>query len=150
MSWLERVPSYKEQQQKLKDRELATYGFLGYPLLQTADVAVYRANAVPVGQDQVAHLELSREIVRRFNHLYGGGREVLPEPRPLLAPVPKILGLDGRKMSKSLGNTVDPLKVMETYGADIIRLWALSVDFTEDHRIGLSGKSRSKTNPESS
>lgn len=104
--WLERVPTYKEQREQLTDRDLSNFGFLGYPLLQTADVVVYKAQAVPVGQDQVAHLELSREIVRRFNNLYGGGREVLPEPRPLLAPVPKILGLDGRKMSKSYGNAI--------------------------------------------
>ena len=112
--WLERVPTYKEQKEQLTDRDLSNFGFLGYPLLQTADVAVYRANAVPVGQDQVAHLELSREIVRRFNHLYGGGREVLPEPRPLLAPVPKILGLDGRKMSKSYGNALQLDEAEET------------------------------------
>ena len=104
--WLERVPTYKEQREQLTDKDLSNFGFLGYPLLQTADVVIYKANAVPVGQDQVAHLELSREIVRRFNTLYGGGREVLPEPRPLLAPVPKILGLDGRKMSKSYNNAI--------------------------------------------
>ncbi len=105
--WLERVPTYKEQKEQLTERDLSNFGFLGYPLLQTADVAVYRANAVPVGQDQVAHLELSREIVRRFNNLYGkDGRDVLVEPRPLLAEVPKILGLDGRKMSKSYNNAI--------------------------------------------
>jgi tryptophanyl-tRNA synthetase len=106
--WLERVPTYKEQKEQLSDRDLSNFGFLGYPLLQTADVAVYKAEAVPVGQDQVAHLELSREIVRRFNNLYSkDGVEVLPEPRPLLAEVPKILGLDGRKMSKSYGNAIE-------------------------------------------
>ena len=106
--WLERVPTYKEQQQNLAGKDLSTYGFLGYPLLQAADVAVYRANAVPVGQDQVAHLELSREIVRRFNHLYApeGGPRLLPEPQPLLTEIPKILGLDGRKMSKSFNNAI--------------------------------------------
>lgn len=106
--WLERVPTYKEQKEQLTDRDLSNFGFLGYPLLQTADVAVYKANAVPVGQDQVAHLELSREIVRRFNGLYSkDGAELLPEPKPLLTEVPKILGLDGRKMSKSYGNAIE-------------------------------------------
>lgn len=103
ISWLERVPSYKEMKNELKDRDLSTYGFLGYPLLQTADVAIYNGNYVPVGQDQVAHLELSREILRRFNHLYG---EIFVEPQPLLTPSPKVPGLDGRKMSKSYGNSI--------------------------------------------
>ncbi|HKX12076.1 MAG TPA: tryptophan--tRNA ligase [bacterium] len=103
ISWLERVPSYKELKNELKDRDLSTYGFLGYPLLQTADVAIYNGNYVPVGQDQVAHLELSREILRRFNHLYG---ETFVEPQPLLTPSPKVPGLDGRKMSKSYGNSI--------------------------------------------
>src|SRR5436305_13309595 len=104
IGWLERVPTYKEQQEQLRDKDLNTYGFLGYPVLQTADVAIYGADAVPVGQDQVAHLELSREIVRKFNHHYG---PVLVEPHPYLTDVPKILGLDGRKMSKSYGNAVE-------------------------------------------
>ena len=103
VSWLERVPSYKELKNELKDRDLSTYGFLGYPLLQTADVAIYNAHLVPVGQDQVAHLELSREVLRRFNHLYG---ETFVEPQPLLTPSPKVPGLDGRKMSKSYGNSI--------------------------------------------
>jgi len=103
ISWLERVPSYKELKNELKDRDLSTYGFLGYPLLQTADVAIYQANFVPVGQDQVAHLELSREVVRRFNHLYG---DTLLEPQSMLTESPKILGTDGRKMSKSYGNSI--------------------------------------------
>ncbi len=103
ISWLERVPSYKEMKNELKDRDLSTYGFLGYPLLQTADVAIYNGNYVPVGQDQVAHLELSREILRRFNHLYG---ETFVEPQPLLTPSPKVPGLDGRKTSKSYGNSI--------------------------------------------
>ena len=104
LSWLERVPSYKEQQQQLGDRDLSTYGFLGYPLLQAADIIVYKANAVPVGEDQAPHVELTREVVRRFNHLYG--REVFPEPKTLLTPTPRIPGTDGRKMSKSYGNFV--------------------------------------------
>jgi len=101
--WLERVPTYKEQQQNLKDRDLSTYGFLGYPLLQTADIIVYKAAAVPVGEDQAPHIELTREIVRRFNNFYG---PVFPEPKTLLTETPRIPGTDGRKMSKSYGNAV--------------------------------------------
>ena len=104
LSWLERVPSYKEQQQQLGDRDLSTYGFLGYPLLQTADIILYKADAVPVGEDQAPHIELTREIVRRFNHIYG--RPVFPEPKTLLTESPRIPGTDGRKMSKSYGNYV--------------------------------------------
>ena len=173
LGWLERVPSYKDQQAQLADRHLDTYGFLGYPLLQAADILIYRAGLVPVGEDQVAHVELTREVARRFNHLYGrepgfeekaeaaiakmgkkqarlyrdlrrryqergdeealevaralleeqqnltvgdrerlygylegGWRVILPEPEALLTPTPKMPGLDGRKMSKSYGNTV--------------------------------------------
>ena len=102
--WLERVPTYKEQQQELAAKDLSTLGFLGYPLLQTADIAMYDGRFVPVGEDQVAHLELSREAIRRFNGFYG---EVLVEPQPLLTPVPRLPGLDNRKMSKSYGNTID-------------------------------------------
>ncbi|MBI4263050.1 MAG: tryptophan--tRNA ligase [Acidobacteria bacterium] len=102
--WLERVPTYKEQREQLKEKDLSTLGFLGYPLLQTADIAMYDGRFVPVGEDQVAHLELSREVVRRFNQFYG---EVLVEPQPLLTAVPRLPGLDNRKMSKSYGNTID-------------------------------------------
>ena len=102
--WLERVPTYKEQQENLKDRDLSTFGFLGYPLLQTADVAIYDAKFVPVGEDQVAHLELSREVVRRFNNFFG---ETLHEPQPMLTKVSRLPGIDGdKKMSKSIGNTI--------------------------------------------
>ncbi len=104
LPWLERVPTFKEQQQEIKDRDLATYGFLGYPLLQTADIIMYKANWVPVGLDQVPHIEFSREVVRRFNNLYHV--EVFPEPQPKLTEVPKLPGLDGRKMSKSYNNTI--------------------------------------------
>jgi tryptophanyl-tRNA synthetase len=174
LGWLERVPTFKEQQDNMKDKDLSTYGFLGYPLMQTADILVYRANKVPVGEDQVSHLEISREIARRFNHIYGrepgfeekalaamkklGGKSakeyeafktafnqdgnsealekakalitaagsvsgaekemlqsfltgarkvILPEPGALLTPVSKLIGLDGRKMSKSYGNGID-------------------------------------------
>jgi len=104
IAWLERVPTYKEQQENLSHKDLSTYGFLGYPLLQTADIILYKANKVPVGQDQLPHLELSREIVRRFHHLYG--TTVFPEPDGLLSETPKVLGLDGRKMSKSYNNAI--------------------------------------------
>jgi tryptophanyl-tRNA synthetase len=109
LGWLERVPTYKEQQENLTGKDLSTYGFLGYPLLQAADILLYQAEHVPVGQDQVAHVELTREVARRFNHFYkpaAEGHEVLPEPEALLTPSPKLLGTDGRKMSKSYGNTI--------------------------------------------
>jgi tryptophanyl-tRNA synthetase len=93
LGWLERVPTYKEKQQELKDRDLSTYGFLGYPLLQTADIIIYRAKYVPVGVDQVPHLEISREIARRFNNFY---KEIFPEPDALLTAFPKVPGVDGR------------------------------------------------------
>ncbi|TVQ90466.1 MAG: tryptophan--tRNA ligase [Chromatiaceae bacterium] len=182
LGWLERVPSYKDQQERLREKDLATYGFLGYPLLQSADILIYRAGLVPVGEDQVAHVEITREVARRFNHIYGrepdfaakaevarrkmgkknarmfdelrrryqeqgdqeslnkarvlleeqanitigdrerllgylegGGRVILPEPRPLLTKAAKMPGLDGQKMSKSYGNTIalrdDPAEV---------------------------------------
>jgi len=101
--WLERVPTYKEQIEQLTDKDLSSIGFLGYPLLQTADVVMYDAHFVPVGDDQVPHLELSREVVRRFHNLYGN---VFVEPQPLLTPTPRLPGLDCRKMSKSYGNTI--------------------------------------------
>ena len=104
LSWLERVPTYKSQIEELKDKDLRTYGFLGYPVLQAADILIYKANLVPVGQDQLPHLELCREIARRFNYLYG---EVFPIPKEALTEVPVLPGLDGRKMSKSYGNTIN-------------------------------------------
>ncbi len=103
LGWLERVPTYKEKQQELKEKDLATYGFLGYPLLQTADIIIYRAKYVPVGIDQVPHLEISREIARRFNNIY---KEIFPEPEALLTEFPKVVGIDGRKMSKSYDNAI--------------------------------------------
>lgn len=103
LGWLERVPTYKEQLRQLEDREIATYGFLGYPVLQTADILGYEADTVPVGEDQLPHLELCREIVRRFNHLYGTS---LVEPQARLSQAPMLPGLDGRKMSKSYGNDI--------------------------------------------
>ena len=128
LGWLERVPTYKEQRENIKDKDLGTYGFLGYPVLQSADILIYRADVVPVGEDQVAHVELTREIARKFNLLYprsgwdrhfrqidvpGPSKEdqrlrdfVFPEPQSLLTIAPKLPGTDGRKMSKSYGNTI--------------------------------------------
>ena len=126
LPWLERVPTFEDQQAQIEDKDLNTYGFLGYPLLQTADIIVYRANHVPVGEDQASHLELSREIVRRFNNFYG---DVFPEPQPLFTATPKVPGLDGRKMSKSYGNTIGL-----TASADEIRALVMTM-FTDPNRI---------------
>ena len=116
LGWLERVPTYKEQQQNIRDKDLNTYGFLGYPLLQSADIMIYQAHFVPVGEDQVPHIEITREIARRFNGFYTrlikpGDPDprrtyVFPEPQALLTPSPKLPGTDGRKMSKSYGNSI--------------------------------------------
>lgn len=106
LGWLERVPTYKEQRENIRDKDLGTYGFLGYPVLQAADILMYKADVVPVGEDQVAHVELTREIARRFNGFYGKRGDVFPEPQSLLTPAPKLPGTDGRKMSKSYGNTI--------------------------------------------
>ena len=102
--WLERNPTYKEKQEQIADRDLATYGFLGYPVLQAGDILLYKADFVPVGKDQLPHLELTRELARRFNGLY---KAVFPEPQELLTSFPKVLGTDGRKMSKSYNNTIN-------------------------------------------
>jgi tryptophanyl-tRNA synthetase len=113
LGWLERVPTYKEQLDNLQGRDLHTYGFLGYPVLQAADILIYKAGYVPVGEDQVPHVELTREIARRFNQFYG---EVFPEPQSLLTPSPRLRGTDGRKMSKSYGNAIflsDPPEVVD-------------------------------------
>ena len=112
LGWLERVPTYKEQQVQIAEKDLTTYGFLGYPLLMATDILIYQADFVPVGQDQVAHVEVTREVARRFNHFYPGDVKqilagpILPEPQVLLTPSPKLPGTDGRKMSKSYGNTI--------------------------------------------
>ncbi len=132
LGWLERVPSYKEMQGNLAHKDLTTYGFLGYPVLMASDILLYQPKYVPVGNDQQAHVELTREIARRFNNFYKlDGREVLPEPDVLLTPSPKLPGTDGRKMSKSYGNTIllsDPeaevrkkLKTMTTDPARVRR-----------------------------
>ena len=110
--WLERNPTYKDQIEQLAHKDLATHGFLGYPVLQAADILMYKADGVPVGVDQVPHVEMTREIARRFNHLY---RPIFPEPEALLTEIPKLTGTDGRKMSKSYGNCIylsDPPEVM--------------------------------------
>jgi tryptophanyl-tRNA synthetase len=122
LGWLERVPTYKEQRENITEKDLSTYGFLGYPVLQAADILIYKGDFVPVGEDQVPHVELTREIARRFNQFYSrvertpnpagtglptsGLHLVFPEPQPLLTPTPKLPGTDGRKMSKSYGNTI--------------------------------------------
>lgn len=103
LPWLERNPTYKEMKQELADKDLSTFGFLGYPVLQAADIIMYKAHGVPVGVDQLPHIELTREIARRFNFLY---REIFPIPEPMLTEVPKLLGIDGRKMSKSYENSI--------------------------------------------
>ncbi len=132
LSWLERVPTYKEQQENLSSKDLSNIGFLGYPLLMASDILMYQPQFVPVGNDQTAHVELTREVARRFNQFYKlDGVEVLPEPKVLLTPSPKLPGTDGRKMSKSYGNTIlmtDPepvvrqkLKTMVTDPARIRR-----------------------------
>ena len=105
LGWLERNPTYKEQLREIRGRDLTTYGFLGYPVLQAADILLYKANKVPVGEDQLAHLELTREIVRRFKHLYKS--DIFPEPEAILAKEARILGTDRRKMSKSYGNAIN-------------------------------------------
>jgi tryptophanyl-tRNA synthetase len=101
--WLERNPTYKDQILQMSNKDLSTFGFLGYPVLQAADIIMYKANGVPVGVDQVPHVEITREIARRFNYFYG---EVFPEPESILTQTPKILGIDGRKMSKSYDNAI--------------------------------------------
>jgi tryptophanyl-tRNA synthetase len=132
VGWLERVPTYKDQQKNLTGKDLSNFGFLGYPVLMASDILLYQPKFVPVGNDQTAHVELTREVARRFNQFYKlDGREVLPEPQVLLTPSPQLPGTDGRKMSKSYGNTIqltDPepvvrqkLKTMVTDPARIRR-----------------------------
>ena len=132
LAWVERCPTYKEQLRELKEREITTYGFLGYPVLQAADIAIYKANAVPVGIDQLPHLELTREIVRRFNTLYK--KNVFPEPEPILARTPKLLGLDNRKMSKSYGNFIALSDTPETIEKKVSQM------ITDPERIHIKDK----------
>lgn len=130
LGWLERVPTYKEQIRQIDNKDLATYGFLGYPVLQAADIIVYRADYVPVGEDQASHLELGREIVRRFNGFYPGpDGPVFPEPQALFTPTRKVPGLDGRKMSKSYGNAINVADTPEE-----IRKKCMSM-FTDPQRV---------------
>lgn len=119
LSWLERCPTYKDQLGQLKDKEISTYGFLGYPCLQAADILIYMADFVPVGEDQLPHLELTREIARRFNHLY---RPVFPEPQPLLTAAKVLPGTDGRKMSKSYNNTISFADSPETVSKKVMSM----------------------------
>jgi len=118
--WLERVPTYKEMRDQLTEKDLSTYGFLGYPLLQTADIIMYDAQYVPVGEDQVPHLELSREVVRRFHTFYG---QVFVEPQPMLTRFPRLPGLDNRKMSKSYGNAIDLADDAETVRKKVMSMY---------------------------
>ncbi|MBP1642761.1 MAG: tryptophanyl-tRNA synthetase [Acidobacteria bacterium] len=136
LGWLERVPTYKEQLREVEGRDLSTYGFLGYPVLQTADIVLYRAHLVPVGEDQASHLEISREIARRFNSLY---RPVFPEPQALFTPTAKVPGLDGRKMSKSYGNAINL-----SDSPDEIRAKCMSM-FTDPTRIRRSDPGHPET-----
>lgn len=119
LPWLERVPTYKEQIIQLKEKDLSTYGFLGYPVLQAADILVYKADTVPVGEDQVSHIELSREIARRFNNLYS---PVFPEPQPKLTRSARLPGTDGRKMSKSYRNEIQLSENPETIRKKILTM----------------------------
>ena len=137
LGWVERVPTYKEQLQQIKGRDLTTYGFLGYPILQAADMLLYKARAVPVGEDQLPHLELARELVRRLHFLLK--REIFPEPAALLTEAPKLLGTDGRKMSKSYGNTIDLSE-----SADAIRAIVQKM-FTDPQRIKMSDPGHPET-----
>ena len=137
LGWVERVPTYKEQLREVEGRDLATYGFLGYPVLQAADILLYRAHAVPVGEDQLPHLELAREIVRRVRALTK--RELFPEPKALLTQAPKLLGTDGRKMSKSYGNTVNLAE-----SPDRIRAIAQKM-FTDPQRIKMTDPGHPET-----
>lgn len=120
LPWLERNPTYKEQQQQIQQKDLSTYGFLGYPVLQAADIIMYKANGVPVGKDQLPHIELTREIARRFNHMYE--KEVFPVPDGLLTEAPVLPGTDGRKMSKSYGNCIYITEPTETIQQKVLQM----------------------------
>ena len=160
LGWLERVPTYKEQRENIKEKDLGTYGFLGYPVLQSADIMMYKGEFVPVGEDQVAHVELTREIARRFNQFYKvQEREVFPEPQALKTKAAKLPGTDGRKMSKSYGNTImltDPepvvrqkLKTMVTDPARVRRTDPGNPDVCpvgDLHKIFSSAETNAKVN----
>jgi tryptophanyl-tRNA synthetase len=165
LGWLERVPTYKEQKENIKEKDLGTYGFLGYPVLQSADILIYKADVVPVGEDQVAHVELTREIARRFNGCYAGvsndkkNEHVFPEPQALLTPAARLPGTDGRKMSKSYDNAImltDPepvvrqkLKTMVTDPARVRRTDPGNPDVCpvgDLHKIFSSAETMAKVN----
>ncbi len=137
LGWVERVPTYKEQLREVKGRDLATYGFLGYPVLQAADILLYKAHAVPVGEDQIPHLELAREIVRRFKFLYNA--DLFPEPKPLLTQEAKLLGLDGRKMSKSYDNFIALSESPEEIAKKVQKM------FTDPKRIKMTDPGHPET-----
>ena len=126
VSWLERCPTYKDQKQQLGEEKTAGHGFLGYPVLQAADIVIYKADTVPVGEDQLAHLELSREIVRRFNNIYG---PIFPEPHAKLSKFSALPGTDGRKMSKSYDNTIDLSDSPDVIGGKLRKM------FTDPEKI---------------
>lgn len=134
LGWLERNPTYKEQLREITTRDLQTFGFLGYPVLQAADILLYKANAVPIGEDQLPHLELTREISRRFNHLYK--KEVFPDCEAILTKTPRLLGLDGRKMSKSYNNAINLSDSPETIRARVKQM------ITDTQRIRLTDPGR--------
>lgn len=159
LGWLERVPTYKEQRENISDKDLSMYGFLGYPVLQAADILIYKGDFVPVGEDQVPHVELTREIARRFNQFYHEPKIIFPEPQPLLTPAAKLPGTDGRKMSKSYGNTIlltDPeplvrskLKTMVTDPARVRRTDPGNPDICpvgDLHKIFSSAETNAKVN----
>jgi len=137
LGWVERVPTYKEQLREVKGRDLTTFGFLGYPILQAADILLYKADAVPVGEDQLPHLELTREIVRRVRAL--SGKAIFPEPKAMLTESPKLLGTDGRKMSKSYGNTVSLAEPSEPLRAAVQKM------FTDPTRIKMTDPGHPET-----
>ena len=126
VSWLERVPTYKEQIEQMPERDLSTLGFLGYPLLQGADVLIYKGEYVPVGEDQVPHLEMTREVVRRFHGIFG---EIFPEPKAILTHFPRLPGIDNRKMSKSYGNSIYLSDDAETIRKKVMQM------YTDPNRI---------------
>jgi len=134
LGWLERNPTYKEQLREITTRDLQTYGFLGYPVLQAADILLYKANAVPIGEDQLPHLELTREISRRFNHLYK--KEIFPDCNAILTPTPRLLGIDGRKMSKSYNNAINLSDSADTIMAKTKQM------FTDPQRVRLTDPGR--------
>lgn len=122
LPWLERNPTYKELKEELREKDLGTFGFLGYPVLQAADIVIYDADKVPIGEDQLPHLELAREIARRFNYMYGDGETILKEPKDILTKAPRVSGLDGRKMSKSYNNAIFIYETRESLNEKVMQM----------------------------